>query len=101
MLLGAEWNAMLDERVIADTLAERRREVARELAERGGRATAETAPMTGAAAAAAATLDSGAAARDERHGREREDAARASTSSAFLALAGAIVAAAAWRKFAR
>jgi len=46
-------------------------------------------------------LDSGAAARDERHGRERKDAARASTSSAFLTLAGAIVAAAAWRKFAR
>lgn len=101
MLLGAEVNAMLDERAIAPTLAERRQAVARELAERGGRARAGAAPMTRPVAAAAAALDSGAAARDERHGRERKDAARASTSSAFLTLAGAIVAAAAWRKFAR
>ncbi|MCC6387626.1 MAG: YihY/virulence factor BrkB family protein [Dehalococcoidia bacterium] len=97
MLVGAEWNAMLDERCIAETLADRRREAAREREERGRPRAA--APATGVAMKAAPEF-AGEAHR-ERRGHDGRQTATASTSSAFLALAGAIVAAVAWRKFAR
>ncbi|MFN8506798.1 MAG: YihY/virulence factor BrkB family protein [Dehalococcoidia bacterium] len=97
MLVGAEWNAMLDERCIAGPLAERRRDAARELAERGRRGSAPAAEM----APEATEHRPQAEALRERRGREGRQAANASLSSAFLALAGAIVAAVAWRKFAR
>lgn len=101
MLAGAELNAMLDERRIASTLAERRREVARELAARGKRPPAVEAEARNWNGDPGGIDARGGAEPGHDGGATRAAGSATSTTSAFLALAGAIVAAAAWRKFAR